>query len=119
MGETLSWRNVPSTSLTCLASGGDSNRAVCSRNCTNNSSLPAITAVAVSAMHAHAAARQTFGCVEAELWLARIKTLFSMLTLLLLAVATLAQRQYPLFKQCDPQWAKDRMGIQGNTVIRA
>ena len=35
------------------------------------------------------------------------------LGLLLMATSASAFRSYPLYKQCDPRWGADRMGVNG------
>lgn len=44
--------------------------------------------------------------------------MFKTFLLAVLITLTLA-RSYPMFKQCDPQWAKDQLGTSSNTICSA
>ena len=44
--------------------------------------------------------------------------MFKELTLLTLLVVALS-RNYPLYKQCDPQWANEQLGTSSNTICKA
>ena len=60
-----------------------------------------------------------FCCTNHNVYLRRILSLSSpnpllLLLLLILFFFFLLKNRYPLFKQCDAQWANDEMGISGN-----
>jgi hypothetical protein len=39
--------------------------------------------------------------------------------LLAVLIVTVFSRNYPMYKQCDPQWASERLGTSSNTICSA